>query len=203
MAKKFGKFLLFSLFAGAAAAGTYYFLKNKETEDSFEDSEPDVNDELEEFLKNESESVPVPAEREYVPLNFSKEEVEDAENAVDEEEAAEKEEAASAGASFQAETEEAPGADQEISFQDETEEAPGAGQEISFQGEKEEVSHETAEEENAPYVEKKLEEAAEKVSFEEENIIGKPAEDNTVGVEKDPGPKNDRISTFSFSSFEE
>ncbi|MBR2186907.1 MAG: hypothetical protein IJ857_06180 [Lachnospiraceae bacterium] len=187
MAKKFGKFLLFSLFAGAAAAGTYYFLKNKETEDSFEDSEPDVNDELEEFLKNESESVPVPAKREYVPLNFSKEEVEDAENAVDEEEAAEKEEAASAGASFQAETEE----------------APGAGQEISFQGEKEEVSHETAEEENAPYVEKKLEEAAEKVSFEEENIIGKPAEENAVGVEKDPGPKNDRISTFSFSSFEE
>ncbi len=214
MAKKFGKFLLFSLFAGAAAAGTYYFLKNKETEDSFEDSEPDVNDELEEFLKNESESAPVPAKREYVPLNFSKEEVEDAENAVDEEEAAEKEAAVTTDAPFQAETEEAPEAEQETSFQAEKEEVPeaeqetsfqaekeeahGAGQEISFQSEKEDVPPE-----EAPYVEKKLEEAAEKVSFEEENIIGKPSEENAVGVEKDPGPKNDRISTFSFSSFEE
>ena len=115
MAKKFGKFLLFSLLAGAAAAGVYYFLKDRDDEDLFEDSEPDVNDDLEEFLKKESENgpdtgsrndtvsesdVPVVPEdketaseetaseetasedgtsgREYVPLNFSKEAVEEA-----------------------------------------------------------------------------------------------------------------------------
>ena len=120
MAKKFGKFLLFSLLAGAAAAGVYYFLKDRDDEDLFEDSEPDVNDDLEEFLKKESENGPdtasksdagseggtpaVPEDkgtaseekaseetaseetaseestpgREYVPLNFSKEAVEEA-----------------------------------------------------------------------------------------------------------------------------
>ncbi len=97
MAKKFGKFLLFSLLAGAAAAGVYYYLKDKNDEDFFEDSEPDVNDDLEEFLKKESEKGPEPdsavnpvtdttadtettvSNREYVPLNFSKEAVEEAE----------------------------------------------------------------------------------------------------------------------------
>ncbi len=105
MAKKFGKFLLFSLLAGAAAAGVYYYFKDKNDEDFFEDSEPDVNDDLEEFLKKESEKGPEPgshedpgndtvtetdtatdadtettvSNREYVPLNFSKEAVAEAE----------------------------------------------------------------------------------------------------------------------------
>ncbi len=83
MAKKFGKFLLFSLLAGVAAAGAYYYLKDRNDEDFFEDSEPDVNDDLEEFLKNESEKGPEQdddtSNREYVPLNFSKEAVEEAE----------------------------------------------------------------------------------------------------------------------------
>ncbi len=82
MAKRFGKFILFSLFAGAAAAGVYYYLKDRNDEDYFEDSDPDVNDELEEFLKQESENGPdtSSAGREYVPLNFSKQAVEDAES---------------------------------------------------------------------------------------------------------------------------
>ncbi|MBQ9549847.1 MAG: hypothetical protein IJU87_03455 [Lachnospiraceae bacterium] len=87
MAKKFGKFLLFSLLAGAAAAGVYYYLKDRQDEDLFEDSDPDVNDELEEFLKKESEKGPdadeveSPAsDREYVPLHFSKQAALDAES---------------------------------------------------------------------------------------------------------------------------
>lgn len=84
MARKFGKFLLFSVFAGAAAAGMYYFLKDRNDEDYFEDTEPDVNDDLEEFLKNESEKEPEAErpDREYVPLNFTKEAVQDAENII-------------------------------------------------------------------------------------------------------------------------
>ncbi len=82
MAKKLGKFFLFSLFAGAAAAGVYYYLKDRNEEDYFEDTDPDVNDELEEFLKQESEKGPDASmtDREYVPLNFSKQAVEDAES---------------------------------------------------------------------------------------------------------------------------
>jgi len=87
MAKKFGKFLLFSLLAGAAAAGAYYYLKDRHDEDLFEDSDPDVNDELEEFLKKESEKGPdteeteaLSSDREYVPLHFSKQAALDAES---------------------------------------------------------------------------------------------------------------------------
>ncbi len=73
--KKFGKFITFALLAGAAAAGTYYFLKDRQDEDFFEDSDHDVNDDLEEFLKKEAEGKDVSpvTKREYVPLNFSKE----------------------------------------------------------------------------------------------------------------------------------
>ncbi|SKB59080.1 hypothetical protein SAMN06296386_102337 [Lachnospiraceae bacterium] len=73
--KKLGKFITFALLAGAAAAGTYYLLKDIKDEDSFEDSDRDVNDDLEEFLKNEAEAKDISpaAKREYVPLNFSKE----------------------------------------------------------------------------------------------------------------------------------
>lgn len=42
MAKKFGKFLLFSAAVGAAAAGVYYYLQNKNTDDfDFDDEELD------------------------------------------------------------------------------------------------------------------------------------------------------------------
>ncbi len=75
MMKKLGRLITFALLAGAAAAGTYYYLKERDNEDSFEDSDRDVNDDLEEFLKNEAEAKDVSpaAKREYVPLNFSKE----------------------------------------------------------------------------------------------------------------------------------
>ena len=117
MAGKFGKFLLFSALAGIAAAGAYYYLKDMRDEDYFEDSDPDVNDELEEFLRNESARGPEEPEgkREYVPLNFSKEAVED---------------------------------------------------------------------------------------VSEENIIGRPVEEEKPSVEKAADAENDKISTFSFSSFE-
>ncbi|MBO5145562.1 MAG: hypothetical protein J6C19_08525 [Lachnospiraceae bacterium] len=53
MAKKFGKLVLFSALAGAAAAGTYYFLQNKagtpdDESDDFEDF-----DDFDEDLENE------------------------------------------------------------------------------------------------------------------------------------------------------
>lgn len=117
MAGKFGKFLLFSAIAGIAAAGAYYYLKDMRDEDYFEDSDPDVNDDLEEFLRNESAKGPDPSsgKREYVPLNFSKEAVED---------------------------------------------------------------------------------------VSEENIIGKPLEETKPSVEKAADTDNDKVSTFSFSSFE-
>ncbi len=166
MAKKFGKFLLFSLFAGAAAAGTWYFLKDRTEEDLFEDSEPDVNDELEEFLKDETEKAPDQSikTREYVPLNFSKEAVQDA-------------------------TEET-GSNEEP---DTTEETVAAEAEIP---------EETPEEGAATDIEVTLEDTAEKVGSGSEKIIGNPAETAKNNVEKGSEPDDDRISTFSFSSFE-
>ena len=68
MSKKFRKFLSFTLLTGAAAAAAIYFLKNREAEDKFEDSDNDVNDDLEEFLQSEDEAKE--DSRSYVPLNF-------------------------------------------------------------------------------------------------------------------------------------
>lgn len=53
MAKKFGKFVLFSALAGAAAAGTYYYLQKKQNDplkdmdmaDDFEDFDDEFDDE--------------------------------------------------------------------------------------------------------------------------------------------------------------
>ncbi len=162
MAKKLGRFFLFSVIAGAAAAGTYYFLKERKNEELFEDSEPDVNDELEQFLNEETVSAPgVSSSREYVPLNFSREALQDAE----------KEEVA-----------------EEAAGEPAAESAPEPA-ETDTSGNNIEVS---------------LEDTAEKVSGETEKIIGSPAEEAKSNVEKASAPvvENDRISTFSFSSFE-
>lgn len=64
MANKFGKFLLFSAAAGAVAAGTYYFLKNKDkflNKNAVDDDDEDYDD-FSDDLDDESE-------RSYVPLN--------------------------------------------------------------------------------------------------------------------------------------
>ena len=58
MAKKFGKFLLFTALAGAAAAGVYYYLNREESESGSSDFGRDV-DSFFEGRKN----------REYVSLN--------------------------------------------------------------------------------------------------------------------------------------
>ena len=42
MAKKFGKFLMFTAFAGAAMAGAYYYLQNKNS--SYSDDMDDDDD---------------------------------------------------------------------------------------------------------------------------------------------------------------
>ena len=54
MAKKFGKLVLFSALAGAAAAGTYYYLQNKKNDssddfddiDDFDDFDEDLDDDI-------------------------------------------------------------------------------------------------------------------------------------------------------------
>ena len=72
MIKKLGRFITFVLVVGAVAAGVYYFIKSREDDEMFEDSDNDVNDDLEEFLKNEelnAENI-ISSKREYVPLSF-------------------------------------------------------------------------------------------------------------------------------------
>ena len=68
--KKFGRFLTFLLVAGTAAAGIYYYFKSREDDETFEDSDNDVNDDLEEFLRNEEKEAESAVKREYVPLKF-------------------------------------------------------------------------------------------------------------------------------------
>lgn len=56
MAKKLGKFLAFAVAAGAAAAGTYYYLQNKKAkEDWFEDDDFDDDFEDEDFQDEDFE----------------------------------------------------------------------------------------------------------------------------------------------------
>ncbi|HKM21992.1 MAG TPA: hypothetical protein VJZ01_08120 [Lachnospiraceae bacterium] len=68
MAKKFGKFLLFTALAGAAAAGAYYYLKQKDN-DPFQDFD-DFDDDIEDFFDDENASKTT-SEREYVSLDRS------------------------------------------------------------------------------------------------------------------------------------
>ncbi len=67
MAKGFGKFLLGTAIAAAAAAGVYYLLKSNPLDDDFDDFD-DPDDDLEEFLKEETEQAEK-ADREYIPLD--------------------------------------------------------------------------------------------------------------------------------------
>lgn len=66
MAKKFSKFLLFTTVAGAAAAGIYLYLKQKNDDPvkDFDDFDDDMSDFFEEDKKSNSE-------REYVSLDRS------------------------------------------------------------------------------------------------------------------------------------
>ena len=68
--KKIAKIITFVLIAGTIAAGIYYYFKSREDDDSFEDSDSDVSDDLDEFLKNEEKDADNAAKREYVPLKF-------------------------------------------------------------------------------------------------------------------------------------
>ena len=67
MAKNFGKFLVGAALAGAVAAGVYYLLKSDEALEDFDDFDDEINDDLEDFLREEAEN----SEREYVPLDLS------------------------------------------------------------------------------------------------------------------------------------
>ncbi|MCR5776780.1 MAG: hypothetical protein K6G84_05085 [Lachnospiraceae bacterium] len=72
MIKKLGKLITFALVVTAVAAGVYYFIKSREDDDMFEDSDNDIGDDLEEFLKNEEKKAEdiITPKREYVPLSF-------------------------------------------------------------------------------------------------------------------------------------
>lgn len=66
MAKKFGKFLLFSAAVGAAAAGVYYYLQNKSADDfDFDDEDLDDLEDTDSKDCAPKES----GERSYVDLN--------------------------------------------------------------------------------------------------------------------------------------
>lgn len=80
MAKKFGKFLLFTAAIGAAAAGTYYYLQNKNVKSQDEDDDFDDFDDLDEdFDEDDEDGETDSQERSYVSLDFdgSKEKVEE------------------------------------------------------------------------------------------------------------------------------
>ena len=64
MAKKFGKFLLFVSMIGAAVAGAFYFIKNKESSPAEEDQDYDL----------------ASSERSYVSLNADKDGADDSDD---------------------------------------------------------------------------------------------------------------------------
>ncbi len=68
--KKIARIITFVLIAGTVAAGIYYYFKSREDDEDFEDSDNDVSDDLDEFLKNEEKEADNAAKREYVPLKF-------------------------------------------------------------------------------------------------------------------------------------
>lgn len=75
MAKKFSKLVLFSALAGAAAAGTYYYLRKKESApkedlddfDDFDDFDEDLDDE---DFSSDSANTTGSKNRPYVPIDI-------------------------------------------------------------------------------------------------------------------------------------
>lgn len=79
MAKKLGKLLALTAVIGAAAGAYYYYKSKEDALEDFDDFDDDVNDDLEDFLKKETSG---DSKREYVPLNFSKETVDEAKETI-------------------------------------------------------------------------------------------------------------------------
>lgn len=71
MSRKFGKFLLFSAVAGAAAYGTYYYLKSKEGTPA-PAKEADGDDDFDDFSEDLDDDTVVTKERSYVSLNLDR-----------------------------------------------------------------------------------------------------------------------------------
>lgn len=71
MSKKFGKFLLLSAVAGAAAYGTYYYLKSKEATSSPE-KEAEGDDDFDDFSEDLDDDATMTKERSYVSLNLDR-----------------------------------------------------------------------------------------------------------------------------------
>ncbi len=71
MAKKFGKFLLFTAALGTAAAAAYYYIQKKENEDPFAEDDEDYDDFSEDSQENAE------ASRNYVSLNAGNGQVSD------------------------------------------------------------------------------------------------------------------------------
>ncbi|MBE5877852.1 MAG: hypothetical protein E7290_13345 [Lachnospiraceae bacterium] len=69
MAKKFGKFMLFSALAGAAAAGTYYYLQRKQNEQNYCFDDADDFDIFDEDIDNDM-NASAAKNRSYVSLEF-------------------------------------------------------------------------------------------------------------------------------------
>lgn len=71
MSKKFGKFLLFSAIAGAAAYGAYQYLQTKE-QTAPPAGADDADDDLDDFNEDLNEEPAAGKERSYVSLNLDK-----------------------------------------------------------------------------------------------------------------------------------
>lgn len=71
MSRKFGKFLLFSAVAGAAAYGAYYYLKSKEGTPA-PAKEADGDDDFDDFSEDLDDDTVVTKERSYVSLNLDR-----------------------------------------------------------------------------------------------------------------------------------
>ncbi len=71
MSKKFGKFLLFSAVAGAAAYGAYHYFQTKDNAPS-SDKDEDTDDDFDDFSEDLDEDTDVTKERSYVSLNLDK-----------------------------------------------------------------------------------------------------------------------------------
>lgn len=71
MSKKFGKFLLFSAAAGAAAYGAYHYFQTKDNNSSSNKAE-DTDDDFDDFSEDLDEDTEQSKPRSYVSLNLDK-----------------------------------------------------------------------------------------------------------------------------------